>query len=90
VTTAIVTACVFMPFAVFGDIAGLEIAHPSALVLLGGLITSTLFNLLVVPALYARFGSGLPLIISPMLDSETASGDRRRTAPAQGARHVVS
>ena len=56
VTTAIATALVVLPFAVLGNIAGLEIANPSALVILGGLITSTLSSLFVIPALYARFG----------------------------------
>jgi Cu/Ag efflux pump CusA len=89
-TTAVVTACVFLPFVILGNSAGLEIAHPSALVILGGLITATLFNLLVVPALYARFGSGLPSIPSPMLELEPDSPARRPAAATRGARHVVS
>jgi Cu/Ag efflux pump CusA len=56
VTTAIATAAVVLPFAVMGDVAGLEIFHPAALVILGGLVTSTVFSLFVVPALYTRFG----------------------------------
>jgi Cu/Ag efflux pump CusA len=40
-----------------GPIAGYEIVHPMAVVILGGLFTSTLLNLFVVPALYLRFGS---------------------------------
>ena len=55
-TTAVTTALVALPFAVMGNVAGLEIAHPAAAVILGGLVTSTLFSLLVVPAVYARFG----------------------------------
>lgn len=90
VTTAIISACVFLPFAVIGNTAGLEIAHPSALVALGGLITATLFNLLVVPAFYARFGSGLPLVLSPTLELEGAAAGRRPAATARGERHVVS
>jgi Cu/Ag efflux pump CusA len=39
-----------------GDLPGHEIEHPLAVVVLGGLVTSTLLNLLVLPALYARFG----------------------------------
>ena len=38
-----------------GHRAGFEILHPLAVVALGGLITSTLVSLLVVPALYLRF-----------------------------------
>ncbi len=55
--TAIVTALAFLPFALAGDTAGHEILHPMALVVLGGLVTTTLVNLLVVPALYLRFGA---------------------------------
>ena len=39
-----------------GTIPGHEIEHPMAVVILGGLVTSTLMNLLVMPALYLRFG----------------------------------
>jgi Cu/Ag efflux pump CusA len=35
---------------------GYEIEHPLAVVILGDLVTSTLLNLFVVPALYLRFG----------------------------------
>jgi CzcA family heavy metal efflux pump len=56
-TTAITTAVALLPLVLFGDIAGLEIAHPMAVVVLGGLVTSTLLYLFVVPALYLSFGS---------------------------------
>ena len=39
-----------------GTKAGYEIEHPLAVVILGGLVTSTILNLFVVPALYLRFG----------------------------------
>jgi len=39
-----------------GDRPGHEIEHPMAIVIVGGLLTSTVMNLLVMPALYARFG----------------------------------
>ena len=38
-----------------GDIAGQEIEYPMATVILGGLITSTLANLFIVPPLYLRY-----------------------------------
>jgi Cu/Ag efflux pump CusA len=59
-TTAITTALVVLPFVAFGDVAGLEIAHPTAVVILGGLVTSTLYSLVGMPALYARFASAAP------------------------------
>ncbi len=54
--TATTTALALVPLAVAGQIPGNEIEHPMALVILGGLITSTLLNLFVVPSLYLRFG----------------------------------
>jgi len=39
-------------------VPGQEIEYPMAVVILGGLVTSTLLNLFVVPALYLRFGAG--------------------------------
>ncbi len=55
--TAASTAAAMVPLVVLGDIAGLEIVHPIAVVILGGLVTATLFSLHVVPALYLRFGT---------------------------------
>jgi Cu/Ag efflux pump CusA len=59
ITTAIVTGLSLAPFAFSGSIAGQEVVHPMAVVLLGGLITTTLLNLFVVPVLYLRFRSPL-------------------------------
>ena len=55
--TALATALALMPFVIRGGIAGYELAHTMALVMVGGLVTSTLLNLFVVPVLYLRFGS---------------------------------
>ena len=38
-----------------GDVPGHEIDYPMAVVILGGLLTSTLLNLFIVPSLYLRF-----------------------------------
>ena len=54
--TAGATGLALVPLAVAGPIAGHEIEHPMAIVILGGLITSTLLNLFVLPSLYLRFG----------------------------------
>jgi Cu/Ag efflux pump CusA len=43
--------------ALFGNIAGLEIVRPMAMVILGGLVTTTLFTLVGVPAMYVLFGA---------------------------------
>jgi Cu/Ag efflux pump CusA len=54
--TAVGTAAALLPFAVLGERAGYEIVHPMAVVVLGGLVTTTLLTLFVLPALYLRFG----------------------------------
>ena len=55
-TTAVATALALAPFALAGDIAGNEITRSTATVVLGGLVTSTLLNLFLIPALYLHFG----------------------------------
>lgn len=55
--TAIVTALGLLPLALGAGEAGREIEGPMAVVILGGLFTSTLLNLLVLPTLALRFGS---------------------------------
>jgi Cu/Ag efflux pump CusA len=55
--TAATAALALAPMALIGGIAGAEILYPLALVALGGLVTSTLFSLFVVPVLYLLFGA---------------------------------
>jgi hypothetical protein len=50
---------------VLGHIVGLETLHPLAIVVLGGLVTSTLVTLLVLPALYVHFGAGSEPVTRP-------------------------
>jgi hypothetical protein len=47
-----------VPFAILGSQAGLEIVHPMAVVILGGLVSATLVTLVVTPVAYMRFASG--------------------------------
>lgn len=54
--TALATGLALVPIALGGTRAGYEIEHPLAVVILGGLVTSTLLNVFVVPALYLRYG----------------------------------
>jgi CzcA family heavy metal efflux pump len=54
--TALATALALVPLVVAGTIPGHEIEHPMAVVIIGGLVTSTLVNLFIVPSLYLRFG----------------------------------
>jgi len=54
--TALVTALGLLPIAIGTGEAGREIEGPMAIVILGGLLTSTLLNLLVLPTLAYRYG----------------------------------
>jgi Cu/Ag efflux pump CusA len=56
--TASATGLALLPLVLRGDRPGQEIEHPMAIVILGGLVSSTLLNLFVVPALYLRFARG--------------------------------
>jgi Cu/Ag efflux pump CusA len=57
-TTGFATALAFVPLVVLGDRPGYEVVHPMAVVIVGGVVSSTLLTLFVVPALYLRFGEG--------------------------------
>jgi len=54
--TALATGLALVPIVAGGTRAGSEIEHPLAVVIVGGLFTSTLLNLFIVPSLYLRFG----------------------------------
>jgi Cu/Ag efflux pump CusA len=54
--TALATGLALVPLAVAGNKPGHEIEHPMAVVILGGLVTSTVLNLFLMPSLYLAFG----------------------------------
>ncbi|PVZ54692.1 efflux RND transporter permease subunit [Arthrobacter sp. H-02-3] len=58
--TTLATALALVPLVVMGTRPGHEIEHPMAVVILGGLVTSTLVNLFIVPSLYLRFAKKGP------------------------------
>jgi Cu/Ag efflux pump CusA len=57
IMTTLATGLALLPFVVFGNIPGYEVARPIAIVILGGLVTLTLVNLFVLPTLYLRHGA---------------------------------
>jgi len=74
--TALTSALGTLPL-VLSSGAGNEILQPLAIVVLGGLFTSTALTLLVIPALYAKFGrwlipksKPLPVNLSSSLEAE--------------------
>jgi Cu/Ag efflux pump CusA len=54
--TALTAGLALIPLVLAGDHAGNEIQSPMAEVILGGLLSSTFLNLVVVPVLFARWG----------------------------------
>jgi Cu/Ag efflux pump CusA len=54
--TALAAGLALIPLAISGEKPGNEIQTPMAIVILGGLLTSMFLNMVVVPALYLRFG----------------------------------
>jgi len=69
--TALATGAALLPFVLFGDTPGLEIVRPTAIIILGGLVTSTLVSLFVIPSLYLRFGSHIEAdLFSPTLSAQ--------------------
>lgn len=74
--TAMVAAFGFIPMALNTGV-GAEVQRPLATVVIGGMVTSTIATLLVLPVLYAVFGARLP------------EASRQETAdPAQSAATV--
>jgi Cu/Ag efflux pump CusA len=63
--TTLATGLAVVPLVVAGNLPGHEIEHPMAIVIVGGLITSTLVNLFIVPVLYLRFGHSAQPAPSP-------------------------
>ena len=55
--SAFAAAALLLPFVVTSDSVGFEILQPMTIVVLGGLITSTVISMAVIPALYLRFGN---------------------------------
>ncbi len=72
--TTLATGLALVPAIVLGDVAGLELIRPMAITMIGGLITSTLFVLLISPSVYLFAGpGGLPDPASGLLDRPAES-----------------
>jgi Cu/Ag efflux pump CusA len=71
--TALGTAGFALPFIALGDIAGLEVMRPMAVFVLGGLVSSTLVVLFILPTIYLRSGPK-PASETESLVSEPAFG----------------
>ena len=67
VASTITTGAIVLPFVALGNVAGLEILHPAAVVILGGLVSSAIFALFVLPALYPRFAAAIAATTGPLI-----------------------
>jgi Cu/Ag efflux pump CusA len=63
--TALTTTLALVPLIVSGNLPGHEIEYPMALVIVGGLASSTILNLLLMPALYGLIRGGLVIGTRP-------------------------
>ncbi len=86
--TALATALALLPLVLLGSRPGQEIEHPMAIVILGGLITSMVMNLFVLPVLYLRFGR--PGVGGPPIGIRRAKDRPREPQPADEARPRVT
>lgn len=57
IMTALAAGLALVPFAFAADKPGNEILSPLAIVILGGLLSSTFLNMVVLPSLYLKFGT---------------------------------
>jgi predicted RND superfamily exporter protein len=80
VMTALVASLGFVPMAIATG-TGAEVQKPLATVVIGGLISATVLTLLVLPALYVRFGSRT---VSPHRTRAGAMPCRARFDPRRG------
>ncbi len=74
--TALVTGVGLVPLALGAGDPGREIQQPMAVVILGGIVTSTFLNMIVIPALYLKYGEVTEQSLAPDLK------DDRGLAPA--------
>ena len=72
--TALSAGLALIPLAIAGGEPGNEIQSPMAVVVLGGLLSAVVLNMLVVPALYLRYGAETRTGQSP--DAEEAEATR--------------
>jgi Cu/Ag efflux pump CusA len=61
-TTALSLGLAALVFVIMGVQPGLEVVNPMAIVILGGLVTTTAMSLIVLPVLYLRFGGQQPTL----------------------------
>jgi Cu/Ag efflux pump CusA len=69
--TALVTGVGLLPLALGAGTPGKEIQQPMAVVILGGIVTSTLLNMVVIPALFLKYGGAAQTDEVPQAGAES-------------------
>ncbi|NVO85380.1 efflux RND transporter permease subunit [Hymenobacter terrestris] len=73
IMTALTSVLALLPIILAGNEPGSEIEHPMSVVILGGVVTSTVLNLLGMPALYWGFGRKADDEVTSVSQPETAA-----------------
>jgi Cu/Ag efflux pump CusA len=73
--TTLATGLAFLPFIFAGAIPGTELIYPMATVVIGGMVTVTLFNLFILPILYLRFGTDNSSLSDPTQPATTVESN---------------
>ena len=68
-----------------GVLPGLEIVRPTALVIVAGLVTTALLDLLLLPAMFLRLGVSSVQVRDPMAEDSVDRGPALSQAPAMAA-----
>jgi Cu/Ag efflux pump CusA len=76
--TALAAGLALIPLAIAGGEPGNEIQSPMAIVVLGGLLSAVVLNMVVVPALFLRYGAEVRPVHSPDV------GEARATLALEG------
>ncbi|MDQ3800475.1 MAG: efflux RND transporter permease subunit, partial [Acidobacteriota bacterium] len=81
--TALTAGLSLIPFVLAADAPGKEILHPLAVVVLGGILTSTLLDQLVTPAVFYKFGRPIAeRVINERREAEKRPDIDLKAAPA--------
>jgi Cu/Ag efflux pump CusA len=80
---AAATTAILLPLLFFGRMTGAEFLYPLAAVVIGGLVTSTLLTVFVLPALYIRFAA---VVQRDRLPAQPASGGKDGASTAGSGR----
>src|SRR5207249_8999324 len=73
-STLLASGIALVPVLVMGVLPGLEIVRPTALVIVAGLVTTALLDLLLLPAMFLRLGVSSVQVRDPMAEDSVDRG----------------